>query len=190
MAGEIDIATVAQFEEQLLALAATDRPLVADLGQVSFIDAAGLRALGRAAKQAAAHRGRLHVVCGRPQILRLFHLTGLDDRVSLARTLADASSPSTTTPARPLGPITGVTHATLHGFPSDLKLPAEAIAQIAEDTRNGTADEFGVRQVELYHNAEGQVYCLLDGPDEESIRRHHAALGVPCGDVHQVDSLT
>jgi anti-anti-sigma regulatory factor len=44
----------------------------------------------RYAKQAAAHRGRLHVVCGRPQILRLFHLTGLDDRVSLARTLADA----------------------------------------------------------------------------------------------------
>jgi hypothetical protein len=35
-------------------------------------------------------------------------------------------------------------------FHQDLKLPAEAIAQIAEDTRNGTADEFGVRQVELY----------------------------------------
>jgi hypothetical protein len=50
--------------------------------------------------------------------------------------------------------------------------------------------EFGVRQIELYHNAGGQVYCLLDGPDEEAIRQHHAALGVPCGDVHQVDSLT
>jgi hypothetical protein len=37
-------------------------------------------------------------------------------------------------------------------FRENLKLPAEAIAQIAEDTRNGTADEFGVRQVELYHN--------------------------------------
>src|SRR5580700_2359578 len=70
-------------------------------------------------------------------------------------------------------------------YHQDLKLPAEAIAQIAEDTRNGKADEFGVRQIELYHNAEGQVYCLLEGPDEESIRRHHAALGVPCGDVHQ-----
>ena len=29
-------------------------------------------------------------------------------------------------------------------FHEDLKLPAEAIAQIAEDTRNGTADELGV----------------------------------------------
>jgi hypothetical protein len=75
-------------------------------------------------------------------------------------------------------------------FHEDLMLPAEAIAQIAEDTRNARADQFGVRQIELYHNAGGKVYCLLDGPDEEAIRQHHAALGVPCGDVHQVDSLT
>ena len=74
-------------------------------------------------------------------------------------------------------------------FHPDLKLPADAIDQIADDTRHGRADQFGVRQLELYHNAEGQVYCLLDGPDKEAIRRHHAALGVPCGDVHQVDTL-
>ena len=75
-------------------------------------------------------------------------------------------------------------------FHQDLKLPAEAIAQIAEDTRNGTADQFGVRQVELYHNADGQVYCLLDGPDEDAIRKHHAALGVDCGTVHRVEVIT
>jgi hypothetical protein len=75
-------------------------------------------------------------------------------------------------------------------FHQDLKLPAEAIAQIAEDTRNARADQFGVRQVELYHNPQGKVYCLLEGPDEDAIRKHHAALGVPCGDVHQVGGLT
>jgi hypothetical protein len=74
-------------------------------------------------------------------------------------------------------------------FHDDLKLPAEAIEQIAEGTRAGATDEFGVRQVELYHNADGKVYCLLEGPDEEAVRRHHQALGVPCGDVHQVSSL-
>jgi len=74
-------------------------------------------------------------------------------------------------------------------FHDDLKLPEAAIEQIAEDTRNKKADEFGVRQIELYHNADGKVYCLLDGPDEDAIRKHHAALGVPCGDVHRVDSL-
>jgi len=71
----------------------------------------------------------------------------------------------------------------------DLKLPQEAIEQIAQGTRDGAVDEFGVRQVELYHNADGMVYCLLEGPDEEAVRSHHEAVGVPCGDVHRVDSL-
>ena len=74
-------------------------------------------------------------------------------------------------------------------YHDDLKLPAEAIEQIAEGTREGTADQFGVRQIELYHNADGKVYCLLEGPDEDAIRKHHEALGVPCSEVHQVDSL-
>lgn len=33
------------------------------------------------------------------------------------------------------------------------------------------------------------VYCLLEGPDEDAIRKHHAALNVSCGDVHEVSSL-
>ena len=74
-------------------------------------------------------------------------------------------------------------------FHEDLKLPQEAINQIAKGTREGATDEFGVRQVELYHNADGKVYCLLEGPDEDAIRQHHEALGVSCGDVHRVDSL-
>jgi hypothetical protein len=75
-------------------------------------------------------------------------------------------------------------------FHDDLKLPPEAIAQIADGIRHERADQFGVRQLELFHNAEGAVYCLLEGPDTESIRRHHAELGVGCGDVHQIDGLT
>ena len=75
-------------------------------------------------------------------------------------------------------------------FHEDLKLPPEAIAQIADETRQERADEFGVRQVELYHSPEGQVYCLLEGPDEDAIRKHHAALGLKCGAVHRVDGIT
>lgn len=74
-------------------------------------------------------------------------------------------------------------------YHQDLKLPAEAIDQIAGDTKAGAADQFGVRQLELYHNAEGHVYCLLEAPDEEAVRQHHAALGVSCGDVHEVQTL-
>lgn len=74
-------------------------------------------------------------------------------------------------------------------YHDDLKLPPEAIDQIASDTKAGNADQFGVRQIELYHNADGKVYCLLEAPDAEAVRRHHEALGVPCGDVHEVNSL-
>jgi hypothetical protein len=80
-------------------------------------------------------------------------------------------------------------------FHDDLKLPAGAIQQITQDTKNAKADEFGVRQLELFHNSDGKVYCLLDAldaldaPDADAVRRHHAALGVPCGDVHQVNKL-
>jgi Protein of unknown function (DUF4242) len=75
-------------------------------------------------------------------------------------------------------------------YHEDLKLPDEAIAQIADDSRQQRADEFGVRQIELYHNAQGNVYCLLEAPDEDAVRKHHAALGVGCGDVHRVDGIT
>ncbi len=48
-------------------------------------------------------------------------------------------------------------------YHENLHLPAEAIAQIAEDARNARADEFGVRQIELYHNPDGTVIACLTG---------------------------
>jgi hypothetical protein len=74
-------------------------------------------------------------------------------------------------------------------FHDDLKLPAEAVNQITDDAKAKKADQFGVRQVELFHNPDGKVYCLLDAPNEEAVRQHHAALGVPCGDVHPVTGI-
>jgi anti-sigma B factor antagonist len=88
--GEVDIATVPQLRERLWAMAAGGRPLVPDLDRVTFIDAAGLGALAGAAARAAAHGSSLHVVCTRRQTWRLFHLTGLDQRVPLTATLAEA----------------------------------------------------------------------------------------------------
>jgi anti-sigma B factor antagonist len=90
VAGEIDIATAARLRERLSELAAGGRPLVADLDRVRFIDSAGLAALVGAANRAAAHGGSLHVVCARPQVRQLFRLTGLDLRLSPARTLDEA----------------------------------------------------------------------------------------------------
>ncbi len=75
-------------------------------------------------------------------------------------------------------------------FHDNLKLPPEAIEEIAKEAREGATDQFGVHQVELYHNADGKVYCLLEGPDEEAIRQHHEAIGLSCGDVHRVDGIS
>jgi hypothetical protein len=74
-------------------------------------------------------------------------------------------------------------------FHENLKLPQGAIDDIAAGARTGRTDEFGVRQVELYHNSDGKVYCLLDAPDEQAVRDHHAALGVDCGEVHPVTGI-
>ena len=74
-------------------------------------------------------------------------------------------------------------------FHDDLKLPEDAVQQIAREARGHKADEFGVRQLELFHNADGKVFCLLEAPSAEAVRHHHAALGVPCGDVHEVSGI-
>ena len=90
VAGDIDIATVTRLRERLFQLAASGRPLVVDLDQVSFIDSAGLGGLVGAAKRAAAHGGSLRVVCAQPKTRKLFRLTGLDRQMPPARTLDQA----------------------------------------------------------------------------------------------------
>lgn len=74
-------------------------------------------------------------------------------------------------------------------YHDDLKLPHQAIDEIGRGAKAGETDQFGVRQVELFHNPDGKVYCLLEAPDEQAVRDHHAALDVPCGEVHQVNKL-
>jgi hypothetical protein len=35
-----------------------------------------------------------------------------------------------------------------------------------------------------------QVYCLLEAPDEQAVRKHHEALGVDCSAVHRVNGIS
>ena len=88
--GEVDIAIVARLRDRLFTLADTSRSVIVDLDQVSFIDAAGLGALVGAAHRADIHRASLQVVCDRPQTRELFRLAGLDRRLRLTRTRAEA----------------------------------------------------------------------------------------------------
>ena len=90
VAGEVDIATAPRLGHHLAALAGSGRPVIADLDQVSFIDASGLGALVGAARRADAHGGSLHAVCARPQTRKLLWLTGVDRRIPLAATVDGA----------------------------------------------------------------------------------------------------
>jgi len=74
-------------------------------------------------------------------------------------------------------------------YHDDLKLSDEAVRELTQDTKDAKSDEFGVRQLELFYNSDGKVYCLLEAPDADAVRSHHGALGISCGDVHEVAGL-
>ena len=72
----------------------------------------------------------------------------------------------------------------------DLKPPAEALPQIAEDTRHARATSLWSARSSCTTTPTVRSTARSQGPDENAIRQHHAALGVPCSDVYQVSSLT
>ena len=86
VAGEVDIATAPLLRKRLAGPTASGKPILVDLGAVSFIDASGLGVLASAASRAAAHGASLHLVCARDQVRRLFTITGLDRRIPLVPT--------------------------------------------------------------------------------------------------------
>jgi anti-sigma B factor antagonist len=90
LAGKVDIATVGRLRECLVKQAASGLPLITDLDQVTFMDATGLGVLVGAARRAAAHGASLHVVCARPQTRKAFRLTGLEGRLRVVGTQAEA----------------------------------------------------------------------------------------------------
>ena len=71
-------------------------------------------------------------------------------------------------------------------FHPDMEVSEEAIERLTNETKEGALDEFGVRQLELYYNRDGGVYCVLEAPDAEAVRKHHKR---GCGEILQVESL-
>jgi anti-anti-sigma factor len=87
--GEIDIANVEEFRELLSAALASDPTLSVDLAGVTFIDAAGLRVILRAAETLNGF-GPLTVV-GPARVARLLGLVGVDGS-SIKFTVAGAGN--------------------------------------------------------------------------------------------------
>ena len=58
-------------------------------------------------------------------------------------------------------------------FHEELKLPAAAIAQIAQDTRNARTGQSGVRQIDLYHP------CCMQGDPSVHVVTYRGWEGLP-----------
>jgi len=105
--GELDIATVPELRERLLGLLGPGvRLLIMDLSGVSFCDVAGLAVLIGTQRRATARGIVIRLAAPRPQVVKLLHITGLDHRLTICATLADAlptewRGPPTATLPRP-----------------------------------------------------------------------------------------
>jgi anti-anti-sigma factor len=72
--GELDLATVPVFESEFHG--AAEGAISLDLGELTFIDATGLRAILRAESQARGNQRDLTLMDGSIPVRRLFALTG------------------------------------------------------------------------------------------------------------------
>jgi anti-anti-sigma factor len=99
LCGDLDITTTAALRERLFGLLGPGvRLLIIDLSGVSFRDAAGLAVLISTQRRAAARRITLRLAAPAPQTAKLLRLTGLDRRLTICASLADAL-PGRTEPA-------------------------------------------------------------------------------------------
>ena len=105
LSGDLDVTTTAALRERLFGmLSPSVRLLIIDLSGVSFRDVAGLAVLIGTQRRAAAHRITVRLAAPGPQTARLLRITGLDRRLTIYPTLADALSGQT---GRESGPGAG-----------------------------------------------------------------------------------
>ena len=85
LVGELDLATVSEFEEMLQCICAdSTRAVTLDLSQLAFMDSTGLHALLKVRDRCRENGYEFRIVPGRPQVQRLFELTGLMDVLPFA----------------------------------------------------------------------------------------------------------
>jgi anti-sigma B factor antagonist len=78
--GEIHLSTAPGFSRRLsAAIDHGSSALVLDLSGVEFIDSTGLSVLLNGLRRVTQLQGRLALVCANPTVLRLFHVTSLDE---------------------------------------------------------------------------------------------------------------
>jgi anti-sigma B factor antagonist len=89
--GEVDVYTAPLLRDQIRELAAKGAVhLIADLGQVDFLDSTGLGVLVGGLKRLREAGGSLALVISTPRILRIFQITGLTKALAAQPSVTDA----------------------------------------------------------------------------------------------------
>jgi hypothetical protein len=53
--------------------------------------------------------------------------------------------------------------------------------------QNAPRDEHGVKTVNILYNFEVEtIYCMLDAPNKEAVKKHHDKIGVKCDWIMEV----
>ena len=82
LSGELDMATVRPFEEELLRVEFDDvDAIVVDLGALDFLDSHGATCLANAHRRARRDGRDFSVLQGSPQVHASFEMLGLDERL-------------------------------------------------------------------------------------------------------------
>jgi len=88
---EIDITNADQVREDLLSVLNQGAALlIADLGQTTFCDSAGVSALARTFRRADASQSRMRLVVGTLAVQRILTLTGIDHLLDIYPTVTAA----------------------------------------------------------------------------------------------------
>ncbi|MCL5105224.1 MAG: STAS domain-containing protein [Armatimonadetes bacterium] len=79
LTGEVDAYTSARFREIMLETIDGDSgSLVISMVDVEYIDSSGLGALVGGLKRVSERNGRIVIVCSKPQVRKVFEITGLE----------------------------------------------------------------------------------------------------------------
>ena len=82
VSGDLDLAGAALLERALLEAQALDPPaIVLDLRDVDFMDSSGLRTVIVAAQRAEEDASRFALVPGKAQVMRVFEITRMEERL-------------------------------------------------------------------------------------------------------------
>ncbi|MCX6344431.1 MAG: STAS domain-containing protein [Armatimonadetes bacterium] len=79
LSGEVDAYTSARFREIMLDIIDSDGvKLVISMNDVEYIDSSGLGALVGGLKRVSERDGKIVIICDKPQVKKVFEITGLE----------------------------------------------------------------------------------------------------------------